>query len=184
MDHHDHSAGHANHINHSEHSEHLGRHMDMMAMSFHGGYQETILFSFWKTCTVGGFVGSFIGILLLAVLYEGLKTFRESLFRRSVLSAASTCSNGQACPSQTDSVTQSGVVSTYKVMYRLKPVSIGHAIQSAMHMLQLLISYVLMLVVMTFNTWLLFAVVIGAGIGYLLFGWRRALATEPCEHCH
>ncbi|CDW52712.1 high affinity copper uptake protein 1 [Trichuris trichiura] len=182
MDHH-HSHGHESHINHSEPGDHAD-HMSMMSMYFHGGYEETILFSFWKTCTLGGFVGSFIGIMLLAVLYEGIKTFRESLFRRSICSASSASVSRQACPSQTDSVTQSGVMSAYKVTYRLKPVSVGHAIQSAMHMLQLLISYLLMLIVMTFNTWLMFAVVIGAGVGYLLFGWRRTLTTEPCEHCH
>uniref|UniRef100_A0A5S6QXN4 Copper transport protein n=1 Tax=Trichuris muris TaxID=70415 RepID=A0A5S6QXN4_TRIMR len=181
MDHRTHSVDH--YMNHSEHGDH-GNHMDMMAMYFHGGYQETILFSFWKTCTVGGFLGSFIGVLLLAVLYEGLKTFRESLFHRSALALGTTCTNGQACRSATDSVAQTDVALPYKIAYRLKPVSVGHAIQSAMHMLQLLVSYVLMLIVMTYNTWMLCAVVLGAGIGYLLFGWRRTLVAEACEHCH
>lgn len=32
-------------------------HSMMMAMTFHGGYEETILFDFWRISTVGGLVG-------------------------------------------------------------------------------------------------------------------------------
>lgn len=45
-------------------------------MSFHFGYNETVLFSFWTFSSVGGLVGSMIGIFILAVLYEGLKYYR------------------------------------------------------------------------------------------------------------
>ncbi|KAK9498808.1 hypothetical protein O3M35_003365 [Rhynocoris fuscipes] len=49
-------------------------------MYFHFGYNETILFSFWKTTSIEGFVGSVIAIFILALLYEGLKYLREFLF--------------------------------------------------------------------------------------------------------
>lgn len=45
-------------------------------MSFHFGYEETILFEFWKISTIGGLIGSMVGIFILAMLYEGLKYFR------------------------------------------------------------------------------------------------------------
>ena len=61
-----------------------------MAMYFHGGYTETILFSFWKIDSVGGLVGSMVGCFLLAVIYEGLKFYREHLFRQNFRPAAST----------------------------------------------------------------------------------------------
>merc|ERR1712126_283577 len=53
----------------------------MMKMYFHGGYNEVILFSFWRISTVGGLIGSMIGCLLLGILYEGLKFLREILLR-------------------------------------------------------------------------------------------------------
>ncbi|KAK0172625.1 hypothetical protein PV328_005922 [Microctonus aethiopoides] len=52
----------------------------MMMMAFHGGYCETILFETWKTSSIGGLIGSMIGIIIMASLYEGLKYYREYLF--------------------------------------------------------------------------------------------------------
>ena len=73
------------------HSMGMGMGMDGgMAMYFHGGYTETILFSFWKIDSVGGLVGSMVGCFLLAVIYEGLKFYREHLFRQNFRPAAST----------------------------------------------------------------------------------------------
>ena len=52
-------------------------------MFFHGGYSETVLFESWKISSVGGLVGSVIGIIIMAALYEGLKYYREYLFWRT-----------------------------------------------------------------------------------------------------
>merc|ERR1711892_279897 len=63
------------------------KHDDMMKMYFHGGYNEVILFSFWRISSVGGLVGSMIGCFLLGVLSEGLKFFREFMLRQEYRSA-------------------------------------------------------------------------------------------------
>ena len=55
----------------------------MMKMYFHGGYDEVILFDFWRINSIGGLVGSMVGCFLLAIFYEGLKFYREYLFRTS-----------------------------------------------------------------------------------------------------
>lgn len=47
-----------------------------LQMSFHMGYDETILFDWWKINSVGGLIGSMVGIFILAMLYEGLKYWR------------------------------------------------------------------------------------------------------------
>ena len=69
----------------------------MMALSFHGGCNEVILFNCWKISSVGGLVsncilppapesflqvGSMIGCFLLGILYEGLKSYRDSLLAK------------------------------------------------------------------------------------------------------
>ena len=64
--------------------------------------------------------------------------------------------------------------------------SCAHIIQTLMHVVQLIVSYLLMLVFMTFNLYLCAAVVLGSGVGYFLFRWKRPDAEEkPKEdRCH
>lgn len=62
-----------------DHSAH-GMLSHMMSMSFHGGYNETILFDFWKISSLSGLIWSMLAIFLVAGLYEGLKYYREFLF--------------------------------------------------------------------------------------------------------
>jgi hypothetical protein len=49
-------------------------------MTFHTGYCETVLFDGWKVSSVGGLVGSMIGIFIMAALYEGLKYYRYNQY--------------------------------------------------------------------------------------------------------
>ncbi|KAL7421152.1 hypothetical protein Q5752_004037 [Cryptotrichosporon argae] len=53
-----------------------------------------------------------------------------------------------------------------------------------LHALQVLIHYLLMLVVMTFQIWWIVAVVVGAGVGECLFGRFGAGASDAFSHSH
>merc|ERR1719278_2475517 len=69
-------------MNHMHHSSSISSSMSpamdhMMKMYFHGGYEEVILFDFWRISTLGGLIGSMIGCFILGILYEGLKFLRE-----------------------------------------------------------------------------------------------------------
>ena len=59
-----------------------------------------------------------------------------------------------------------------------------HAIQTFLHLIQIIISYLLMLIFMTYNNWLCLAIALGATTGYFLFSWRRAVVVDINEHCH
>lgn len=59
-----------------------------------------------------------------------------------------------------------------------------HIVQSLLHLVQVIVSYVLMLIVMTYNYWLCLSVVLGAMFGYYAFGWVRNSAVDPTEHCN
>ena len=63
-----------------------------------------------------------------------------------------------------------------------------HVIQTLLHMLQVTMSFFLMLVAMTYNVWLFVAIVLGAGAGYFLFAKYRGPGTQSGqdanEHCH
>lgn len=68
--------------------------------------------------------------------------------------------------------------------FRNRMLSWPHILQTFLHVIQMVISYFLMLIFMTYNVWLCLAVVAGSGMGYFLFGWRKATVVDITEHCH
>ncbi len=179
-----------------------------MSMSFHGGYNETILFEFWKIDSIGGLIGSMVGCFLLAVMYEGLKFYREHLFRKNLRPSGSqytrpgsqSTEGDENAPASADgstyirrtlcnylacnfalylsvpvlvSITTSSVRSADMSMW-----SCGHFILTLLHLVQVTLSYLLMLIFMTYNSWLCAATVVGAAVGYFLFGWRKTIVYE------
>eukprot|EP00092_Neocalanus_flemingeri_P050281 GFUD01058072.1.p1 GENE.GFUD01058072.1~~GFUD01058072.1.p1 ORF type:complete len:235 (-),score=72.07 GFUD01058072.1:419-1069(-) len=173
-------------------------HGDMMKMYFHGGYNEVILFSFWRISTVGGLVGSMIGCFLLGVLYEGLKFFREFLLRTEYRSAG----YSNVSPAPSDTIVEDGSDSIISVEPAIRPagqeriksdikiiqtnlLSKGHMLQTVLQLVQIILSYCLMLIFMTYNTWLCAAVAMGATTGFFLFGWKKTVVLDVGgEHCH
>merc|ERR1719430_3068266 len=154
----------------------------MMKMYFHGGYNEVILFDFWRISSVGGLIGSMIGCFLLGVLYEGLKFFREFMLRQQYRSSGysnvnpspeSTIDDGSDSINSIEPVRVSGQEkskSSIKII-QTNLFSRGHILQTFLQLVQVVLSYCLMLIFMTYNTWLCAAVALGAGAGYFAFGW-------------
>ncbi|XP_050686050.1 high affinity copper uptake protein 1-like isoform X2 [Eriocheir sinensis] len=178
MDHSGHAAAETMQHAHA-HAAHGTRDMDMdmdmdhgMSMSFHMGYSEVILFDWWSIDSVGGLIGSMIGIFILAMLYEGLKYWREHLFRKSIAAM-------QYCAS-----VEKGSINEQPKPSQMNMLSMDHGIQTLLHVLQMIVSYFLMLIFMTYNGWLCIATVLGAGFGYFLFGWRKSVVVDITEHCH
>ena len=61
----------------------------------------------------------------------------------------------------------------------------GHLLGTILHLVQMSLAYLLMLIVMTFNTWLCLAVLLGSTLGYFLVGWKKpAGAIDVSDHCH
>ncbi|KAM3966777.1 high affinity copper uptake protein 1 isoform 1-T3 [Aphomia sociella] len=185
-----------NNMNHDadtiSHSAHLGHSSStphsMMSMTFHGGYVETILFSWWNVEDIGEFIGSFFAIFIMALLYEGLKYYRKHLLWKTYTGlqycAVSPPDKGVANICATD---EPQVIQPMPhVLERNVPtmLSTAHAWQTVLHGIQVLVSYMLMLVFMTYNTWLCAAVVLGSATGYFLFGWRESVVVDFTEHCH
>ena len=59
-----------------------------------------------------------------------------------------------------------------------------HWLQTLLHVVQVFVSYCLMLAFMTYNAYICIAICIGAGVGYYFFGWIRQGTQDPNEHCH
>ncbi|XP_043065783.1 high affinity copper uptake protein 1 isoform X1 [Drosophila bipectinata] len=164
----------------------------MMPMAFHFGYNETILFSWWHIETVAGLVGSMIAIFVLALLYEGLKYYREYLFWKTYnlleyrpVTGPQRNPEAPRLPSPA-AAAPSPVQYVGEVVHKQPPsmLSFNHLLQTLLHVLQVTLSFLLMLIFMTYNVWLCLMVVLGAGVGYFLFCWKKSVIVDVTEHCH
>lgn len=187
----DHSQMDQSQMDHSkmdmDHSSMKHDSMDMMKMYFHGGVKEMILFYGWKTENVGQLIGSCIVLFIAALLYEGLKVFREELLVKANL-AIRLQNDPEVLPTN-DETGENGTGSDQVIIQtgptaKSRICNVWHALQSFLHIVQVTVSYMLMLVFMTYNVWLCLAVVLGAGAGYFCFGWRKQTTHDTNEHCH
>ncbi|KAH8289243.1 hypothetical protein KR054_002084, partial [Drosophila jambulina] len=184
---------HAGHVHHNHGGGGSGTGMEhMMPMAFHFGYNETILFSWWHIETVAGLVGSMIAIFLLALMYEGLKYYREYLFWKTYnlmeyrpVTGPQRNPEAPRLPSPA-AAAPSPVQYVGEVVHKQPPsmLSVNHLLQTLLHVLQVTLSFLLMLIFMTYNVWLCLMVVLGAAVGYFLFCWKKSVIVDVTEHCH
>jgi copper transporter 1 len=138
-----------------------------------------ILWKGWMANTMVKFVFSAIGIFLISLLYEGLKYFREIIYLKST--GKRSCRDCKNCNSTESEMPLADTTEKRLVDYLTDNY---HLIQTFLHLLQITVSYILMLIAMTFNLWLLLAIVLGAACGYYCFGWIRSRNSDITEHCH
>ncbi|XP_043095376.1 high affinity copper uptake protein 1 [Puntigrus tetrazona] len=156
------------------HGDHM---MMMMQMTFYFGCKNVeLLFAGLVINTPGEMVGACIGVFLLAVFYEGLKIGREVLLRRNQVNVRY---NSMPVPGADGTV----LMETHKTVGQ-RMMSLAHFLQTFLHIIQVVVSYFLMLVFMTYNGYLCIAVAAGAGFGYFLFSWKKAVVVDITEHCH
>lgn len=180
-----------------------------LQFQFHFGYNETILFSSWTISSVGGLIGSMVAIFLMATLYEGLKYYREYLFwktynlleyrpvcapppdrtveeQRSGTSAPTVQYIGEVIHKKPWVVLELLYGKSLIAYFHYSPtmISWNHLYQTLLHIIQVTLSFLLMLIFMTYNVWLCLAVVLGAAVGYFLFCWKKSVIVDVTEHCH
>ncbi|XP_050389458.1 high affinity copper uptake protein 1 [Patella vulgata] len=170
-------------MGHGDHGDHGMQHGNVscsggMMMFFHTGKCEYILFESLYTQTTGHIVGAAIAVFFLAIIYEGLKYGREVLVQRT------TSKNKYITTTLPNGTSQENIIVGGTQTVSARMLSCSHFVQTLLHMLQVFISYCLMLIFMTYNAWLCIAIILGAGAGYFIFGWRRAVIVDVNEHCH
>ncbi|XP_046802138.1 high affinity copper uptake protein 1 isoform X1 [Lucilia cuprina] len=187
--HHDVNSVHHHHAAAASGGESMLHHA--MSMAFHFGYNETILFEWWKIDSVGGLLGSMLAIFIMAVLYEGLKYYREFLFWKTYnlleyRPVTGPQANPEAGQRPAPQPSASPVQYVGEVIHKQPPTmfSLHHFFQTFLHIVQVTVSFLLMLIFMTYNIWLCIAVVLGAGVGYFLFCWKKSVIVDVTEHCH
>ncbi|XP_075972290.1 high affinity copper uptake protein 1-like [Anticarsia gemmatalis] len=145
------------------------------AMVFHSCVCAEILFNGWATTNAVQLFGSSVAIFVAAVLYEAFKCFREELTRKP----------GAAVGDSQLHIAKTEGGATGPTTAKASLLNTGHVIQTLMHFIQSTLSYMLMLIFMTYNVWLCLALVLGLTFGYFLFGWRRGAGAlgDANEHC-
>uniref|UniRef100_A0AC35TGU6 Copper transport protein n=1 Tax=Rhabditophanes sp. KR3021 TaxID=114890 RepID=A0AC35TGU6_9BILA len=122
----------------------------MMWMWFHTAINDTVLFSNWHVTTVGGMIIACLIFFFGAIGIEFLKWGRWRIEMAHFQNAAA-----------------QGLITYYK-----KLLSPNNFLQTGLFFVQVVLSYLLMLVFMTFSIWLGLAVTVGTAVGYFLFGNR------------
>jgi copper transporter 1 len=148
----------------------MGSMNHMMKMYFHVGFDINILIYGWDATTNGRLLGTIAAVFLLGIVYEWIKFMRILLAQdvRDNCSSVDLPSVGKEPSSSLDTP------SWFKKNNR-------HIMQSILYFFQASISFILMLLVMTFNIWIFLAVVFGMGFGYFLFApVTRGFKVEDC----
>ncbi|KAM6431183.1 protein SLC31A2 [Liasis olivaceus] len=134
----------------------------MMPMHFFFSDNVILLFDFWDVHSVGGMVLSVFVIMILTVLYEGIKVGKVKLIQQAKTAVAPSISRENLGEPEGTSVNSSVGPTTSSLKKRLS----WHLAETLLHMIQVFLGYLVMLAVMSYNTWIFLGVIAGSAIGY------------------
>ncbi|KAH7888848.1 Ctr copper transporter [Phlebopus sp. FC_14] len=166
-------------MSHGGHGDHGGHDMPAMcSMNMLWNTQITdtcIVFPSWHIHTHAQFLVSVVAIVLLGVLYEYLRMFQRDVDVRITAKLAK--GKRAASPVSGRSTPERGGEEAGLLNGRRVARQAGFAIPTHYRVLRavlygasVFLSFFLMLVFMTYNAYLIFAVVAGAAIGHYIFG--------------
>uniref|UniRef100_A0A1A7XG60 Copper transport protein n=1 Tax=Iconisemion striatum TaxID=60296 RepID=A0A1A7XG60_9TELE len=144
-----------------------------MQMTFGWSSSVMLLFDFWNVHSPAGMVLSVFVVLLLTVIFEFLKAWRLWLGNGfahhqpadPVASSLSESSSGlETSPSESSLTPIESQPPTTSSRNRW----ILHVLQTVLHVLQVTLGYMLMLCVMSYNSWIFIGVIVGTALGYFI----------------
>ncbi|XP_059721511.1 protein SLC31A2 [Haemorhous mexicanus] len=128
-----------------------------MQMTFYFSDTAVLLFDFWNVHSPTGMVLSVLVILLLSVLYEAVKMGKAVLLRRALLALPRSLSHEALTePQEGDSDPTQGRWFWF------------HVGQTLFHVLQVVLGYMVMLAVMSYNAWIFLGAIVGSTLGYFM----------------
>ncbi|KAG6103034.1 hypothetical protein E4U14_006472 [Claviceps sp. LM454 group G7] len=152
------------------------------------------LSSQWRITSNAAFAGSCIGVFLLTLLLEllrrSIKEYDRYLIRQHR-------SRHQASSSATESTTGSTTGSTMppnttknfaaavssitcsKAVPPFRPNALQQGVRAFLHLLAFFVGYILMLLAMYYNGYILLCIFLGAFVGAFIFQWEELLGDEP-----
>ncbi|NXR96587.1 COPT2 protein, partial [Hypocryptadius cinnamomeus] len=116
-----------------------------------------------------GMVLSVLVILLLSVLYEVVKMGKAVLLRRALLALPRSLSQeALAEPQEGDSDPTQGSPSLMAFPLSFPRWFWFHVGQTLFHMVQVVLGYMVMLAVMSYNAWIFLGAIAGSTLGYFM----------------
>ncbi|XP_074464830.1 protein SLC31A2 isoform X1 [Larus michahellis] len=126
-------------------------------MSFYFSDTVVLLFDFWSVHTPTGMALSVLVILLLSVLYEAVKMGKAVLLRQALLALPRSISQESLLePKEGDTGPTQGRWFRY------------HVGQTLFHVVQVVLGYMVMLAVMSYNAWIFLGAIAGSTLGYFV----------------
>jgi len=152
-------------------------HFILQQMYFHFGYDDkNVLFKGLDITSIGDLVGFMVAFVLLSICYEGLKAFRETI-RIKELARRRQSPHGKMY-SESHPLVETVRFARPPFCSKLR------LVQAFLHVLQMFMGYILMLAFMAYNAWVCIAILIGGGIGHLLFTWLvETPLSDSSDHC-
>lgn len=142
-----------------------------MQMTFGVSSSVTLLFDFWDVHGPAGMVLSVFLVLLLTVFYDVLKVWRVWLGSSSRLAQP----QDPSCRRDSSSALGSSPSESSLTPIESHPPAAStrnswllHVIQTGLHIVQVSLGYMLMLCVMSYNTWIFLGVIVGSALGYFI----------------
>jgi len=137
-----------------------------------------IVFKQWHISSRFVFALSFLAIILISLGYEYLREYQRCVDRRIALALSRSRArgkgsvSGRSTPEQSGpEVEEAGLLSGSPKLSTCTPVPLYPRIfRATLYGVQVFISFFLMLVFMTYNAYLILAVVLGASIGHFVYG--------------
>jgi len=129
----------------------------MLPMTFYLGNRAFILFKAWHPMTDGPFVGACFGIFFLCIFHEWLTTFRI-----------------------TSKIIEKDA--KFPALAKFFSKKLGQAI---LYYFSVTLSYIIMLLLMTFNGYIFIIILVALSVGFALFGKARGgVSSELCCEQH
>nr|CAB3266224.1 high affinity copper uptake protein 1-like [Phallusia mammillata] len=124
-----------------------------------------VMFFEWFVDSERELVWSCARVFIMAAFYEGMKVLRTHLHHHAHLSmrAKTPCAKQLEAEGQTYSKTK---IRLGRVFNR------WHILQTMLQIMQTTLGIWLVMIYMTFNSWLAIFVSLGSAFGYFLFGWK------------
>ena len=151
-------------------------HSMTMKMYFHIGFEKDVLFAGWDADTEIKMIGTVAAVFLLALVFEWIKFYRIRYSQLASIVPAVVRNRGLG--------TANGSSQSSGESRHSRWLSLPRLIESLLYAVQVAISFTLMLLVMTFNVWILLGTVLGMMTGYALFASSsRLMPGNNSEDC-
>ncbi|OAA74036.1 Ctr copper transporter family protein [Cordyceps fumosorosea ARSEF 2679] len=164
-------------MDHSGHMGHGGDGMDdMCSMSMLFTWDTTnlcIVFKQWHIRSTPGLIASLIAVVLIAMGYEGLRATCRVYERKPSLPPRKDAH--EETVTETTPFLRPGQNRDHLTRH-------SHLIKSLLYGFQNFYAFMLMLVFMTYNGWVMVAVSLGAFLGYYVFGNHTSATKETACH--